>query len=135
MKLVLDTNVVVSGLLHASGTCGRLLDLLLDGVVDVCVDERILSEYHEVLVRPAFRFSRSDIEAVLEFFRQRAFPVIALPLAATLPDPDDLPFLEVAAAGQATLVTGKRRHFPKAAVGSVVVASPNECLKALQRKL
>ena len=133
MRLVLDTNVVVSALLHASGTCGRLLDLLLDGAVDACVDERILKEYHEVLARPAFRFFQPDVDTILEFFRHSAIPVIALPLDVTLPDADDLPFVEVAGAGQAILVTGNRRHFPKAAIGSIVVASPNECLKALQR--
>jgi len=133
VRLVLDTNVLVSALLRAPGPCGRLVDLLLDGAIEACVDERILGEYQEVLVRPAFRFALPDIETILEFFRHIAIPVVALPLDVALPDPDDLPFLEVAASAQAILVTGNRRRFPKNAIGSVVVVSPTEYLKALQR--
>ena len=134
MRIVLDTNVLVSALLHASGSCGRLFDLLLDGAAEACVDDRILGEYRDVLARSAFRFAPQDIEITLEFFRKTAVPVVAFPLQVVLPDPDDLPFLEVAAAGQAILVTGNRRHFPRSATGSVVIASPADCLKALQAK-
>ncbi len=49
MKIVLDTNIVVSGLLHSQGNPAQVLMLALAGAVQVCHDERILAEYAEVL--------------------------------------------------------------------------------------
>lgn len=135
MRVVLDTNVLVAALGHPLGPCGRLLDLVLDGVVDVCVDGRLVHECAEVLRRPKFRLSAADVDIALDFFRQNAIPTVAPPLSAALPDADDLPFLEVAAAASAMLVTGNRRHFPKDAVGSITVVSPAECLELLRKLL
>jgi len=49
MKIVLDTNIVVSGLLQSKGNPAQVLTLALAGAVQVCHDERILAEYAEVL--------------------------------------------------------------------------------------
>jgi len=63
----------------------------------------------------------SGTHIILDFFRQSGIPVIAHPLTVVLPDPDDLPFLEVAASGHAIPATGNHPHFPKAATGIVRV--------------
>ena len=135
MRIVVDTNVLVAALVHPSGPCGRLLDLVLDGVVEACVDARLIAEYSDVLRRPKFRLSSVDVESVVAFFWQSVIPLSVPPLNVRLPDPDDVPFLEVAAAGNAVLVTGNRRHFPKQATSSVAVLSPTECLEAIRRTL
>ena len=115
MRIVLDTNVLVSGLLTPHGPPGRLIDLLLAGEVTLIYDDRILSEYHEVLERPRFDFDPGDVADVLELFATEGETVTAPPLAVELPDPDDLPFVEMAAAGRAdALVTGNLRHYPAA---------------------
>jgi predicted nucleic acid-binding protein len=78
-----------------------------------------------------------DAEAVRDFLRfleDCAENVTAIPVAADLPDPDDLPFLEVAAEAHAVLVTGNRRHFPERAAGSVHVVSPGEFLDMLRKR-
>jgi len=49
MKIVLDTNIVVSGLLQSQGNPAEVLTLVLSGAIQVCHDERILAEYAEVL--------------------------------------------------------------------------------------
>ena len=133
-RVVLDTNVLVASLLQPAGRCGRLLDLVVDGAAEVCVDDRVLAEYAEVLTRRKLHLPPEKVQTLLEFFRQSGIPVIAHPLAVTtLPDPDDLAFLEVAASGEALLVTGNQRHFPKSAPGAVSVLSPAECLEALRK--
>jgi len=131
-RVVIDTNVLVAALIHPGGFCGRLLDLAIDGAVEACIDNRILAEYAEVLSRRKFHLPPDKIQTTLDFFQQSSTPVIAHPLGVVLPDPDDLPFLEVAASGHAILVTGTRRHFPKAATGTVRVLSPAECLETLR---
>ncbi|MDD3926736.1 MAG: putative toxin-antitoxin system toxin component, PIN family [bacterium] len=131
MNVVLDTNVVVSGTMTARGTCSRILDLLLEDIVVICVNDYILSEYETVLRRPELKIIPQDVEAVLNLIRSRADFVTALPLMTQLPDTDDLPFLEVAAAAEAVLVTGNMRHFPDHACTGVAVVSPAEFLKLI----
>ena len=65
MKIVLDTNVVVSGLLQSLGNPAQVLTLALAGAVQVCHDERILAEYAEVLARPRFKFDPKRVREVL----------------------------------------------------------------------
>jgi putative PIN family toxin of toxin-antitoxin system len=128
VRIVLDTNVLVSGLLSPQGPPGRILDLVTAGDVAVLYDDRILAEYREVLARPRFRFATSQRAAVLDFIEAEGELVPSPPLAVTLPDPDDLPFLEVATAGAAdALVTGNQRHFtPVAGAHEVRVLAPTE---------
>ena len=112
MKVVLDTNVLVSGLLNPSGSPGRVLDLVMAAEVTLLYDDRILAEYREVLLRPRFGFDPSDVEALLDFLVSEGEQVVSAPLPIILPDPDDLPFLEVAVAGLVSaLVTGNGQHF------------------------
>jgi putative PIN family toxin of toxin-antitoxin system len=133
VRIVLDTNVLVAGLLNPTGTCGRLLDLVLEGVVLLCADERILQEYAEVLRRPSLALPIGAVRELLMFLRHSVEPVAPLPVAANLPDPSDLPFLEVAASAEAVLVTDNLRHFPKKAAGRVAVISPAELIEILRQ--
>jgi len=133
LRVVLDTNVLVSGLLNPVGAPGRIVDLLLAGEISLLADDRILREYRLVLPRPKFALPRADVLAVLEFLETESEIIPAAPSALRLPDPDDLPFLEVAISGSAdSLVTGNLRHFPgtsRRGLGFPVQA-PAEFLKA-----
>ncbi len=127
MRLVVDTNVLVSGLLNPSGSPGRLVDGVMLGELVAVVDDRLLAEYAEVLARPRFKFDPARREQVLQYLRESAEHIVASPLGITLPDADDLPFLEVAhQAGATVLVTGNLRHFPEAARSGVRVCTPAE---------
>lgn len=111
--IVLDTNVLVAGLLNPHGPPGRLVDLIVAGEVRVAYDDRLLAEYREVLTRPKLPFDPDDVQELLRNLTSDGLPVVARPSGAALPDPDDLPFLEVATAARAdALVTGNLRHFP-----------------------
>ena len=132
MKVVLDTNVLVSGLISGKGPCGQILGLLVEEALQPCVDERILHEYETVLPRPELQIDPEDVVGTLELIRSRADRLTPLPLGAKLPDKTDLPFLEVAAAAEAILVTGNARHFPRKACKGVAVASPREFIELLR---
>jgi putative PIN family toxin of toxin-antitoxin system len=111
VRVVLETNVLVSGVLNPHGPPGRLVDLALAGDLALVVDDRVLSEYQDVLRRPRFGLPARGVDVLVRHLRAAGEAVTARPLALALPDADDLPFLEVAAAGAATLVTGNPRHF------------------------
>lgn len=115
MRIVADTNVLVSGLLSPHGPPGRIVDMVVTGAVPLLYDDRILAEYRAVLARPRFGFEVADVTALLDVVVRGGILVPAAPLPVTLPDPTDLPFLEVAVAGGASaLVTGNARHFAPA---------------------
>jgi putative PIN family toxin of toxin-antitoxin system len=123
--IVLDTNVVVSGLLRPHSKPATILRLVATGVLRVAYDERILAEYREVLRRPKFPFSSEQIRAFLDQTEAEGEVVVALPLKSALPDPDDAPFLEVAVAAHAdALITGNTRHYPARARQGMPVLDP-----------
>lgn len=61
MRIVLDTNVLLSGLLSPSGPPGNIVRLITTGTVRVCYDARILVDYRQVLLRPAFPFTEIQV--------------------------------------------------------------------------
>jgi len=125
MRIVLDTNVLVAGLLSPHGPCGRIVDALLAGDLVPLVDDRILAEYAEVLRRPEFGFATEDVDDLLEHLGAEGEQVVAPPLALVLPDATDAPFLEVALAGSAeAVITGNLKHFSEAARGGLAVLGP-----------
>ena len=129
MRIVLDTNVLVSGLLQAVGTSGQIVRLVASGELVLCHDPRILLEYREVLLRPKFRFDTDRFHNLLQQILAEGVPVAAGPLPVTLPDPNDAPFLEVAQAGGARcLVTGNLKHYPEPARQGLEVVAPRAFL-------
>jgi len=96
MKVVLDTNVLVAGLLSPFGPPAQVLQLLLSGKVRLCYDGRVLAEYRQVLARPAFGFEAKLTEAVVEYLEHAGELAAVTPWPLELPDPDDAAFLEVA---------------------------------------
>jgi uncharacterized protein len=135
MNIVLDTNVLVSGLLSPFSLCGEIVRLLAAGDLTLCLDARLFSEYREVLQRPRFNFDRGLVADLLEHVYHSGFLVAGLPLPHSLPDPDDDPFLEVALAAQAEcIVTGNSRHFPARLMGGVPVLSPRGFLEQYKKR-
>lgn len=129
MKVVLDTNVLVSTLLTPYGPSARVLDAILAGILIPVFDDRILREYEEVLGRSRFGFDAKDVKALLDFFRFEGVAVTAPPLHIELPDPDDVMFVEGASAGAADIVvTGNKKHFPAEQCCDIRVVSPAELL-------
>lgn len=130
--IVLDTNVLVSALLSPHGPPAQILALTLAGELTAAYDPRLMAEYREVLRRREFGFSRQRTAEVLDALERDGMPVVARPLPARLTDRSDEPFLEVAAAAGACLVTGNARHFPPTRRQGVVVFSPRQFLDRLR---
>ncbi len=129
MKIVLDTNVIVSGFIHLHGNPGQIVAMVSSGDLTLCYDNRVISEYREVLLRPKFSFDHYDIDGLLLEIKSSGQLVAPLPLPARLPDKSDEPFLEVALAGNAAcLVTGNLRHYPEDRLQGMQVVSPTEFL-------
>lgn len=130
---VLDTNVLVSGLLTPGGIPGKLIEWMGQDRLRLVLDDRILAEYLKVFSRPKFAFSNAQLASILDLLEQGEL-LLPSPLTASLPDPSDLPFLETAAASDdKTLVTGNLKHYPKPLRSGVRVLTPAEAWGLLTR--
>ncbi len=136
MIIVLDTNVLVSGILKPYSKAATILRLVTDGTLQLAYDLRLLSEYRDVLNRSKFNFAKENVEGFLEQTEQEGLLVSVKPLKFHLPDPDDEPFLEVALSGEVkAIVTGNKRHFLKKEYEGVKILSPAEFLEAVKGKI
>ena len=135
MRIVLDTNVLVSGLLTPFGKCGEIVRMLTSDEITLCVDSRILVEYGEVLHRPRFNIDPHQAAVVIGYIQSSAEPHPTAPLDRALPDANDNPFLEVALSSDAEcLVTGNLKHFPLRCRAGLRVLSPAEFLEFFRRR-
>jgi len=113
--VIVDTNVVVAGLLTSRDTSpvARVLDNMLRAALPFVVSEALLAEYHAVLVRPGLRklhgLTVSEVESLLTTLARHAI-VLAPAKAAAAPDPgDQLLWDLLAARADLILVTGDKR--------------------------
>ncbi len=113
MRVVIDTNVIVSGLIKVEGAPAQIINLLLNGRITLLYDSRVLQEYVEVLYRKKFGFKRNDIEPILDYIRNEGEYVTAEPTNKKFADKDDQMFYEVAQTANAKcMITGNKSHFP-----------------------
>ncbi len=112
MRVVIDTNVIVSGLINPHGSPARIINMLLNESIIILYDNRILEEYSEVLSRKEFNFNKNNIQVIIEYIKTKGEFIPALPLQIKFKDIGDKPFYEVALTGEADyLITGNKKHF------------------------
>jgi len=133
--IVLDTNIIVSALITPFGNAAKILDMVISRDLNLLYDDRILSEYREVLLRKKFGFAENDVDILLEYIETEGLRITSTISNEPLLDKDDIPFLEVAMSGKAdALVTGNKRHFKVKSVKDLKILSPEEFLKLFKRK-
>ncbi|MDZ4348696.1 MAG: putative toxin-antitoxin system toxin component, PIN family [Xanthomonadaceae bacterium] len=114
--VIVDTNVVVAGLLTVNGASpvARILDGMLAAAFPFVVSEALLAEYRTVLVRPNLRklhrLTIAEVEMILTDLAQHAIVLNPPPLAAPpAPDPGaQLLWDLLAARADLLLVTGDK---------------------------
>ncbi len=133
MRLVVDTNVLVSGLINMHNAPGLIIDQLRACSMQLIVDDRILSEYRDVLFRERLRawITEQDVWDLWTFVECESERVVATRIIQGLPDPGDAPFLEVALAAHCPLVTGNMKHYPKSLRTGATVLTPAEFLSTI----
>jgi len=128
---VIDTNVVVSGLLVDRGYPAQLINAVADGEVKIVYDARIFSEYREVLNRSRLQITPTKIAHFLALLRSQELVLASHRLRAG-PDLADLMFIEVAlSTRQKTIVTGNLRDFPRSIRHGVRIISPTQAVAEL----
>lgn len=131
---MIDTNVVVSGLLVPHGPSARVLDAVLDGRVWLVYDARILAEYRDVLHRPRLRLAPGKIQAFLAGLQSQTM-ITPSAISTSAPDADDVVFVEAAlATSDKTIVTGNLAHYPSEILYGARVLTPAQAAAELSRE-
>lgn len=134
IRVVLDTNIVVSALLQPLGPSAQVFLLATGGSIQLCVSGNVYAEYEEVIRRPRLRRDEEVIAATLQTIRERSLWVKPAETIRACADPDDDIFLECAqAADAAYLVTGNIKDFPAAWLNMRVV-TPRGFLEVLSEE-
>ena len=114
LRLVIDTNILVSAALKPDGLQRTVLVLSMTRPARLYVSQAILTEYREVLARREFKFRRGLRRQLLQLIKNHAYLVNLARALLVTKDPDDNKFLECADAARADyLITGNQRHFPR----------------------
>lgn len=115
MKVIVDTNVIISA----------LLSLITSRKINIFFDQRILLEYLDVIKRKKFGFKEDNITEFYRLISKIGININSDITDLNLPDEGDLPFFELFSLIQIDyLITGNTTHFPK----MVGIVNPKEFL-------
>jgi putative PIN family toxin of toxin-antitoxin system len=114
LRLVIDTNVLVSAILKPDGLQRTVFLLATTKPARWYVSGPIMEEYAAVLARPELKIRKSLRLQFIQLIKNHTHSVTPSRLTQLTTDPDDNIFLECADAARADyLVTGNQRHFPR----------------------
>lgn len=133
LRIVLDSNVVISGFLFG-GPPARLLAIAVDGSVRCFTSMPILDEIRDVLQRPKFGLSPDQALALIEELHDLCHIVAPRErVQAVAADPDDNAVLECAACSRADLIVSGDSHL--LALGSwrgIPIMSPADAARKIE---
>ena len=109
---VIDTNVLVSGLMTKRGHTWDIIAAVFSGDIGLCYDSRILEEYSGVLRRAKFAITKNDYDALINYIKSDCYETDAPPVSVPFADKSDKKFYEVAKAFNCKIITGNLKHFP-----------------------
>jgi len=135
-KVVLDTNVLYSGLYSSRGASHQILRALDRGKVEIVISTALLFEYEYILKRNKTELGLSDrdIEKVLDnLCRLGEHQKIYFLWRPYLPDSEDDHILEVTvASGTKTIVTHNVKDFKGSEKFGIRVITPRELLEEIK---
>jgi putative PIN family toxin of toxin-antitoxin system len=134
IRVVLDTNIIVSALLQPLGPPARVFRLALAGSLQLCISAEVYAEYEEVIRRPRLKREESVIAGTLCAIRTEAVWTKVAETVRACSDPDDNAFFECALGAAAHyVVTGNLRHFPSTYRG-ICIVTPRQFLEVLAQQ-
>ena len=115
MRVVLDTNVLVSAVISEPGSPAELLRLWEAGCFELAMSEDILSELERVIhypkIRPRYSLPEERVQFLMALLRRHCvWSEVAVHLTAVTDDPTDDRYLECALAAGARYVVSGDSH-------------------------
>ena len=111
LRLVVDTNIVVSAALKPHGLQRTVLVLAVTRPARLYVTHAVLAEYREVFARPEFKIRKGLRQQLLQLLTNRAHLVEPVRVLQVAKDPDDNKFVERGCCSGRLLDHGQREAF------------------------
>ncbi|MBX9691517.1 MAG: putative toxin-antitoxin system toxin component, PIN family [Cyanobacteria bacterium] len=134
LKVVVDANVWISGLIVSQGQPAKVIDLFRAGAFVVCISADLLDELQEVLKRPriAARIDETDGDQLIELIKSQSIVALVEAVPTVSRDPKDDVYLACAAAVDAdVLITGDQDLLVLKTHGRTRILTPGEFLTIL----
>ncbi|MDN5863380.1 MAG: putative toxin-antitoxin system toxin component, PIN family [Salinisphaera sp.] len=135
MRVVLDTNILVSALISRSGPPGQLLALVQQRRATLVTSSAQLDELRDVLARDRLKpyINAGDAQDLLATLDAVAQLATELPKVSASPDPDDNAILATAIAGNVELIVSGDKHHMLAlhAVQGIPIVTAKDALSRL----
>lgn len=135
MRLVLDTNVIISSIV-TPGAPRKLFIRGISGEYIVLISTPILKEIYDVLSRPKFRMSASEIRRILDLIRKSSNHVVVKSKFEVIEnDPDDDIIINTAYDGNANYIVSGDAHL--LSIGSfhgIKIVGVGKMLEILDKK-
>lgn len=133
--VVIDTNVIVSGLIAKQDTnVYKVLSLLYSGDIIPLYSKEILDEYKMVLSRDKFNLKKSHIGRFINILKTNGIKVTPQHLEVEIPDQDDIKFYELvmdkSIKNNKYLITGNIKHYVK----NPIIMTPDEFIKVVNKQ-
>ena len=112
LKIVLDTNVLVSALWSEQGNPLEILEKFFQDEFLLYYCDEIMEEYDEVLHRTKLGFSKAKVSALLEEILVKGISSRATVSNISFIDESDRVFFDLAKENGAFLITGNTKHYP-----------------------
>lgn len=129
---VIDTNVIVSAFLKSGSIPDKILRHALTGSIIPLLNDEIIEEYRDVLLRNQFGFDRKTIEIFIDELSKRGIFLDREKTDEDFIDLDDIVFYEIVLSARnavfAYLITGNKRHYPF----KPFVVTPREMLNIIE---
>lgn len=113
---VIDTNVLVSSMLKGTSIPGIIVEKALNGPIIPLLNDEIMKEYEEVLLRNKFGLDESSVKVLIDELKKRAIFLDRTEIIEKFDDPDDIVFYEIVMTArtsvEAYLITGNKKHYP-----------------------
>lgn len=138
MSVVIDTNVIISGLQSNMGYSYKLLEMLPSNVFNICISVPLVLEYESQLKKHLSHeiFTDEDIDDFIDFICKIALKIHIYYLwRPYLKDPFDDHVLELAIASQSRyIVTFNKKDFRSAEKYGIEIVNPKEFFEILERR-
>lgn len=135
LKVVLDTNVIISAAISKEGAPARIFELLLLELIENFTSKEIVKEIEEVFSRPKISelINERDRRFVIKNFKKFSKKITpTLKIDEIKEDPDDNKFLEVAITGNADFIISGDAHLRQLHVyKNIKIETPNEFLEEM----
>ncbi len=132
-RIVVDTNVLLSGIFYEKGNESQILGLVLDDNAILLAGLDTLEELREALARPKFKLTPIESLAIFQIILSKSEILLNIREAAEkCRDRDDQKFLDLANTGSADyLVTGDRDLLDIQRVGLTRIRTSAQLIREL----